>query len=971
MVSHGIGKSTSSTAHWRLASLALCVLLMDVGTAGAASSARSNSSIDAKPASSGVADVRKIVWLALRREGSLRSLEIVGDGPLVWTSYRDGRGRLIVELPNSKPTQAVLALDLFDDLVRSAVLNVVATGRRPMSRLVVDTLSDVSHAVVPNGEGLVIELTPVASDETSRTGFANSSSTEFAVQRTAVVREESGPEAQFGPAPSGVPATQLQGVDVTTDDGSTTVWIAGDGAFYYSHFPLTDPYRFVVDLIGVVNTSPVSTIAVQGALVDGIRVAQYKPQPELVSRVVIDLVNPSIPIIDASPDGLKLTFTAATAVTEILVEYSEPPRTEPPRTEPTMAEPMEAKRVVLTEAEAFEVAYAESVTGESVAVDDLAADDMADDSVDDSMMAEAIESEMAAVESLPQAGSQVDPEVGQQLETTLDEPQPAPTWEEAESTRESATEMEEAEPVPMSAEEAAEVAMVAEPEAAPEPEPAEPAESGEAWQEPDSAPIREEVESNAPTWAESEDTPEDTTTWDQEEDDVWEAEPTAPEAPSSSLFDVMVDLSSTAEDASSGFETREFAAPTGTVYTGEPMTLSLQGADVKDVLRSFAQISGLNVVVQPGVTGSVTIEFTDVPWDQALDQILKINGLGYQLEGSIMRVAPVALLREEAEEQARLEIAKTLSIPLTTIMRRISYASAADIANILGSGGSASIMSERGSAIVDTRTNTLIIKELPSHINTVIAVIENLDIPEPQVMIEARIIETTKRFSRTLGIQLGFGAIADAAHGNTTGLQFPNTGTADGGVNLLTGGSNGFLGLTLGNVLNTFNLDVFLQAAESEGLINILSAPRITTLNNQRASIQSGLQIPIQTVANNTVSVQFVNATLRLDVTPHVTAEGTVLMDIDIQKREPQLAFAVVGASNAPISTKEASTRVIVRDGGTAVIGGIYQVTSDQGEDRVPGLSKIPILKHLFKNKRRNDENEELLIFITPRVVKL
>ena len=175
----------------------------------------------------------------------------------------------------------------------------------------------------------------------------------------------------------------------------------------------------------------------------------------------------------------------------------------------------------------------------------------------------------------------------------------------------------------------------------------------------------------------------------------------------------------------------------------------------------------------------------------------------------------------------------------------------------------------------------------------------------------------------------------------------------------------------MGNVLNTFRLDMVLQAAETEGLINILSAPRITTLNNERATIQSGLQIPIQTIANNTVSVQFVNATLRLDVTPHVTAEGTVLMDINIQKREPQLAFAVVGATNAPISTKDARTRVIVRDGGTAVIGGIYEVSSDRGEDRVPGLANIPILKHLFKNKRRNEENEELLIFITPRVVKL
>ena len=156
-------------------------------------------------------------------------------------------------------------------------------------------------------------------------------------------------------------------------------------------------------------------------------------------------------------------------------------------------------------------------------------------------------------------------------------------------------------------------------------------------------------------------------------------------------------------------------------------------------------------------------------------------------------------------------------------------------------------------------------------------------------------------------------------------------------------------------MLNTFTLDIALQAAESEGLINILSAPKIATLNNQSAEIQSGLQIPIQTVANNTVTVQFVNATLRLDVTPHVTAEGTVLMDINVQKREPQLAFLVVGAANAPIATKEARTRVIVRDGGTTVIGGIYKVTTDQGQDRVPGLANIPMLGHLFKNRRATD----------------
>jgi type IV pilus assembly protein PilQ len=280
-------------------------------------------------------------------------------------------------------------------------------------------------------------------------------------------------------------------------------------------------------------------------------------------------------------------------------------------------------------------------------------------------------------------------------------------------------------------------------------------------------------------------------------------------------------------------------------------------------------------------------------------------------------------------------------------------------------------MSQRGSVLVDARTNTLIIQELPSFMDQVVQIIENLDIPEDQVMIEARIVETTKQFSRTLGIEWGFLGVSSPATGNTTGLQFPNNGAAEGSVNLLTGDDNGLLDISMGNILNTFQLDVTLQAAEAEGLVNVISAPKVATLNNERASIQSGLQIPIQTVANNTVTVQFVNATLRLDVTPHITAEGTVLLEINIQKREPQLAFAVVGATNAPIATREARTRVLVRDGGTTVIGGIYEVTTSENEDRVPGLANIPVLGHLFKNKNRRNQNEELLIFITPRIVQL
>jgi type IV pilus assembly protein PilQ len=337
-----------------------------------------------------------------------------------------------------------------------------------------------------------------------------------------------------------------------------------------------------------------------------------------------------------------------------------------------------------------------------------------------------------------------------------------------------------------------------------------------------------------------------------------------------------------------------------------------------------------------------------------------------------MRIAPLDMLRQEAQQRQELAAAQALSLPLETVMKRLSYTSARNIAQILQRGGGrGGLLSQRASIIVDDRTNTLIISELPEYMDTVLAIIENLDEPEPQVMIEARIIETTKRFSRELGINWGFDLEAGPATGNPTGVQFPNNVNADGSVNLGTAGQNALLNISMGNILNTFQLDLVLNAAEEDGLVNILSTPKVATLNNHQATIQSGLQIPIQTVANNTVTVQFVNATLRLEVTPQITADGTVVMDIHIQKREVQQAFLVPGAQGAPIATKEAQTQVLVRDGGTAVIGGIYEVSTDQSQQRVPGLANIPIVGQLFKNRSRSDENEELLIFITPRVVRL
>jgi type IV pilus assembly protein PilQ len=277
-------------------------------------------------------------------------------------------------------------------------------------------------------------------------------------------------------------------------------------------------------------------------------------------------------------------------------------------------------------------------------------------------------------------------------------------------------------------------------------------------------------------------------------------------------------------------------------------------------------------------------------------------------------------------------------------------------------------MSSRGDIYVDDRSNTLIIKELPDYLPTVLDLIKNLDAPTQQVMIEARIVEATRTFSKALGINWSFLGFADQAHGNTTGLVFPNHGNLSGNVSLPSGGD--ILKLSLGNVLDTFKLDIALSAAESHGLLKIISTPKVQAQTNQNATIQSGLQIPVQTVVNNTTTVLYIDATLRLDVTPQITSEGTVIMDIKVQKREPAPGINIASGNNIPLSTRDAKTKLMVRDGGTAVIGGIFKLNSNDSQSMIPGLWKIPLLGNLFRNRNETESTEELMIFITPRIMR-
>ena len=413
-------------------------------------------------------------------------------------------------------------------------------------------------------------------------------------------------------------------------------------------------------------------------------------------------------------------------------------------------------------------------------------------------------------------------------------------------------------------------------------------------------------------------------------------------------------------------------------FTGNPVSLDFQGADLRAVLRTFSEISGLNIVIDPAVTGSVDVALRDVPWDQALDIILRANKLGYLVDGTIVRIAPLSVLSDEEAQRRKLSDEQALAGELRVLTKTLSYAKAEEMTPLL----TKSALSQRGTVNFDVRTNTLIITDLPDRLTTASELINTLDHAQPQVEIEARIVQVNKNFERRLGVQWGFNGRVDPALGNTTPLAFPNSGAlagATGGVtggpggsgtavNLPVGGATSGVGLHLGSVNGAFNLDVALTALETTGNGRVLSTPRVSTQNNVEAEIKQGTQIPIQTVANNTVTVQFKDAALVLKVTPQITAANTVIMKISLENGQADFSKAVNGIP--PINTQSANTSVLVNDGQTTVIGGIYLSTEQYQTDRTPGLGMIPLLGWLFKRDTALDNSTELLIFITPRITK-
>ncbi len=424
-------------------------------------------------------------------------------------------------------------------------------------------------------------------------------------------------------------------------------------------------------------------------------------------------------------------------------------------------------------------------------------------------------------------------------------------------------------------------------------------------------------------------------------------------------------------------------------YTGEPISVNLKDVDLKDFFRLIHEISGLNVVLDPNVKGTLTIVLDEVPWDQALDLVLQNNGLDKQLTGNVLRVATRATLKNEAETERDLAKAQAEAVAPVTVTRVLSYAKAAMMKDTLRK-----FLSTRGDIFSDDRSNQLIIRDIPSVIPTIDNLIRQLDRKSQQVEIEARVISASRSFSQDIGVQWGMAGTTTSGRSVFGGpasvgvspvqtgsgippsplIGVPNSSTGGGSTtaglpyNINLGAGVPTSGFYFGHRSPNFAVDFFITAAEAKGVGKLLSKPKVITQNNEKATVKQGTKIPIQTTINNTISVQYIDAVLKLEVTPQITAEGTVFMDVLVENTQIDNGIPRVQGIPA-LDTQSAETKVLVADGGTVVIGGIIVTQQQTDITEVPIVGSLPLIGRLFKRTNISVQSQELLFFLTPRII--
>lgn len=420
----------------------------------------------------------------------------------------------------------------------------------------------------------------------------------------------------------------------------------------------------------------------------------------------------------------------------------------------------------------------------------------------------------------------------------------------------------------------------------------------------------------------------------------------------------------------------ETQVDTSKQYTGDPISLDFQDVPVRQVLQIIAQVNGFNLVTTDTVNGNVTISLSGVPWDQALDMILRVRGLDKRLEGNILLIAPIEELM--AQETQALQSKKQVSdlAPLNTVNIAVNYAKANTLASILKSpeGG---ILSDRGSVTVDERTNTLLIRDTLASIDQARDMIRVLDIPVKQVLIESRMVTVLDNVDEQLGVRWGFSDRQDdnGVSGSIEGADTIASGSVPSiddrlNVSLPITGAAGTIGFQVASLIDGTILDLELSALESENKGEIIASPRITVANQQEAYIEQGTEIPyVQATSSGATSVEFKKAVLSLKVTPHITPDNRIILDLVVTQDTRGETVSTSTGDAVAIDTQEIKTQVLVENGETIVLGGIFQQTSSDGVTKVPLFGDLPVLGALFRQTSELQQKRELLIFVTPKII--
>lgn len=787
----------------------------------------------------------------------------------------------------------------------------------------------------------------------------------------------------------------------SSDDMGGVLQIFVDGSHDHQTFFLEKPKRFVLDIQGALLSLPKYRFELDHPLVRQVRIRQFKAQPEPVTRMVLDMDEDVSVTVEPVSYGFEVHFAANREILDAAVAQSRMTRDETSATLPVQ----EAVAVAAVEAEQMEQGHAE------VEVAPL------QESSDEVVAAEKPQVTESFVEDAP-----VLPQPAYNDETLVaeSEEQQAPVTVEPVMVEEEVVEPKQTLQAALPAVPAQDTPeMVESVDVAEDPRPALPpveeARVARVTETPKMAALPQIPDNESPATPEFSAAPDvDLELKEFLSDDgpgayyrnMREWKPTHPRVQAVVVTNKAIDKFNqlgemrpmqyeSGDDVYAGeggeYETlfndpseSSFAYETidggGENYQGFEIYIDVKDANVVDLLRFIADQVGFNLFVDSSV-GDIraTYRFRNIPWDQALDIILTNANLDREFKNGVMRVATTKKFQEEARARMELIQQRELSVPPQTVTFPLNYAKVEDVAELVSE-----YLSPRGRILVDSRTNTLIIEDIPKKMTAIRALIKKLDRMVSQVTIEARIVETNKRFLKELGIQWGLSAQYSPELGNDTGVQFPNRvgiggpsigSTSPGGlaggyaVNLPTTTENpsGF-GLTLGNFLDNFKLDLSLQMLESDGNGQIVSAPKVTTQNNKPAIIKNGQRIPIQTIQRGTITITYIDAVLELNVTPHITSDETVIMDIIVDKSEPD--FTRVLSGNPVINIRKAETRVLVKNGGTAVIGGIFTYNEQKSGQGIPTLRRVPVLKRLFGSELQSYENQELLIFVTPRIVK-